>query len=161
LRLPPLSASDVRAASTPTSPSQFTLSAALPVRMPPAGEVKRTDQPPIGGQINKPVAPRMVVRRKGARCGGASAPNVAEAGPVRRAPAEAPLVVRVKTGSAFASSDLAGYLRRCECRVEHVDDWERRTPRRQVGGWFSCSAWSRSCSTRGPAGWPGRSMNIR
>jgi hypothetical protein len=31
--------------------------------------------------------------------------------------------VRVRTGSASATSDLAGYLRRCECLVEFVDDW--------------------------------------
>jgi hypothetical protein len=39
-----------------------------------AREVKHADEPPIGGRINKPPAPRMVVRRKGARCGGASTP---------------------------------------------------------------------------------------
>jgi hypothetical protein len=31
--------------------------------------------------------------------------------------------VRVRTGSASTTSDLAGYLRRCECVVEFVDDW--------------------------------------
>jgi hypothetical protein len=31
--------------------------------------------------------------------------------------------VRVRTGSASTTSDLAGYLRRCDCLVELVDDW--------------------------------------
>jgi hypothetical protein len=31
--------------------------------------------------------------------------------------------VRVRTGSAATTSDLAGYLRRCDCLVEFLDDW--------------------------------------
>jgi hypothetical protein len=31
--------------------------------------------------------------------------------------------MRVRTGSAATTSDLAGYLRRCECSVELVDEW--------------------------------------
>ena len=31
--------------------------------------------------------------------------------------------MRIKTGSASFTSDLAGYLRRCECVVEVRDDW--------------------------------------
>jgi hypothetical protein len=41
---------------------------------------------------------------------------------VRRGPAKASAAVRIRTGSASATSDLAGYLRRCECLVEFVDD---------------------------------------
>lgn len=42
---------------------------------------------------------------------------------MRRGPAEASAAVRIRTGSASATSGLAGYLRRCECLVEFVDDW--------------------------------------
>jgi hypothetical protein len=31
--------------------------------------------------------------------------------------------MRVRTGSAASTSQLAGYLRRCECVVDVVDDW--------------------------------------
>ena len=31
--------------------------------------------------------------------------------------------MRIRTGSASSTSDLAGYLRRCECIVDFVDDW--------------------------------------
>jgi hypothetical protein len=31
--------------------------------------------------------------------------------------------VRIRTRSASTTSELAGYLRRCECIVERVDDW--------------------------------------
>jgi len=31
--------------------------------------------------------------------------------------------MRIRTGSATTTSHLAGYLRRCECSVEFVDEW--------------------------------------
>ena len=31
--------------------------------------------------------------------------------------------MRLRTGSAASTSELAGYLRRCDCVVEFVDDW--------------------------------------
>ena len=31
--------------------------------------------------------------------------------------------MRVKTGSATSTSQLAGYLRSCECVVDSIDDW--------------------------------------
>lgn len=31
--------------------------------------------------------------------------------------------MRITTGSASSTSDLAGYLRRCECIVDFIDDW--------------------------------------
>jgi hypothetical protein len=31
--------------------------------------------------------------------------------------------MRVRTGSASSTSELAGYLRRCDCLVERVDEW--------------------------------------
>ena len=38
-------------------------------------------------------------------------------------PCQSSAAVRVRTGSASTTSDLAGYLRHCECQVEFVDDW--------------------------------------
>jgi len=32
--------------------------------------------------------------------------------------------MRIRTESAAATSELAGYLRRCECSVEFVDEWK-------------------------------------
>jgi hypothetical protein len=49
--------------------------------------------------------------------------NVAEAGPNAAGPAKAPAAVKIRTRSASSTSDLAGYLRRCECLVEFVDAW--------------------------------------
>jgi hypothetical protein len=31
--------------------------------------------------------------------------------------------MRIRTGSASSTSELAGYLRRCDCLVEFVDEW--------------------------------------
>jgi hypothetical protein len=31
--------------------------------------------------------------------------------------------MRIRTGSATSTSELAGYLRRCDCLVEFIDDW--------------------------------------
>jgi len=31
--------------------------------------------------------------------------------------------MRIRTGSVSSTSELAGYLRRCDCLVEFVDDW--------------------------------------
>jgi hypothetical protein len=31
--------------------------------------------------------------------------------------------MRIRTGSASSTSELAGYLRRCECNVEARDEW--------------------------------------
>lgn len=31
--------------------------------------------------------------------------------------------MRIRTGSVFSTSELAGYLRRCECIVAFVDEW--------------------------------------
>jgi hypothetical protein len=31
--------------------------------------------------------------------------------------------MRIRTGSASSTSELAGYMRRCNCLVEFVDDW--------------------------------------
>jgi hypothetical protein len=49
--------------------------------------------------------------------------KIAAAGPWRRGPANAAAAMRVRTGSTSSTTDLAGYLRRCDCLVEFVDDW--------------------------------------
>jgi len=46
-----------------------------------------------------------------------------EAGRGRRALLPLFAAMRIRTGSASSTSELAGYLRRCECVVDVRDDW--------------------------------------
>ena len=85
--------------------------------------MKRGDQPSMGGQVKWRVAPKMLLRRAGAGCGGASAPSSMRQGPGRRALVSPIGAMRIRTGSASSTTDLAGYLRRCECILEFLDEW--------------------------------------
>jgi hypothetical protein len=65
----------------------------------------------------------MVVRRlRGPMRRGLGA-KFEEAGRGRRALFPVPAAMRIRTGSASSTSELAGYLRRCECNVEARDEW--------------------------------------
>ncbi len=91
--------------------------------MPRLGEVKRADEPPIGGRINKPFAPTIVMWRQGPDAAGPRRQLQSGGRVWRRALPRDLRPMRVKTESASTTSELAGYLRRCECQVEIVDDW--------------------------------------
>src|SRR5438067_13590991 len=49
--------------------------------------------------------------------------DVAEAGPCGGPCQGRAAAMRIRTGSVSSTSELAGYLRRCDCLVEFVDDW--------------------------------------
>ncbi len=111
------------AANTPALVVRRSLAAGLPACMPQTGEVKHGGEPPFGGGIKRRLSP--MIRRDGARGPmrrGLTA-TLLGAGLGWRALTAATAAMRIRTGSAASTSELAGYLRRCECIAEFIGEW--------------------------------------